>query len=48
MNGVVFAAIGARIGTGTSSIPHIIEAAILGPNPLFREGREEVTKDSTR
>jgi hypothetical protein len=37
-NGIVFAAIGARIGPGTKSIPRIIEEAILAPNPSFEKG----------
>jgi CubicO group peptidase (beta-lactamase class C family) len=43
VNGIVFAAIGARIGSSTKSIPHIIEACVPGPNPLFGGEGEEVT-----
>jgi hypothetical protein len=34
-NGVVFAGIGVRIAPGEVSVPHMVEEAILGPNPLF-------------
>jgi CubicO group peptidase (beta-lactamase class C family) len=41
-NGIVFAAIGVRIGPGTDSVPHMIEDAILGSNPLSQAAGEEV------
>jgi CubicO group peptidase (beta-lactamase class C family) len=34
-NGVVFAGIGIAMGPGRHSVPHIVEAATAGPNPLL-------------
>jgi hypothetical protein len=34
-NGIVFAGIGIAMGPGEDRVPHIIERAITGPNPLF-------------
>jgi CubicO group peptidase (beta-lactamase class C family) len=36
-NGIVFAATGAKFAPGSNSFPHILEANITGPNPLFGE-----------
>ncbi len=33
--GIVFAGIGVRMQPGEVSVPHLMEEAVLGPNPLF-------------
>lgn len=37
-NGLVFAGVGTRLEPSGSSVPHVLEQALAGPNPLVRGG----------